>query len=321
MPCSQRQQQAGYEARCARGDCLVDCFGTYYSGAPAGLDSKAQAAVAFETFIRFFQDNGLTCKTILKPGDKVDLSTQIWASDLTEEGNRFLETVELRWARYLDRHGAPTDTSMLARALAQLRNPQMGADIRPASDQAGANAPKQGRAGKRKKERTALPKSHVPPERAKQPNEASADDDPCVYDKAKWHYEGDFPKDLPQKQAFVHTGLFAGWLMEHDMISEDFLPEVERFKRREITGPQAYEIWDGGLDSNMLTTEGNQFAQAYYKRRFFDDYEKVLGRGLPSSYQVQDTWENYDKLKTQIDARYTAWKKRHARGKHKKTGR
>jgi len=29
-----------------------------------------------------------------------------------------------------------------------------------------------------------------------------------VYDKAKWHYGGDYPKDLPIEQAFVHTGMF-----------------------------------------------------------------------------------------------------------------
>ena len=29
-----------------------------------------------------------------------------------------------------------------------------------------------------------------------------------VYDKAKYHYEGDWPKGLRTKQAFVHTGLF-----------------------------------------------------------------------------------------------------------------
>ncbi|WP_242246744.1 hypothetical protein [Bacillus cereus group sp. BfR-BA-01523] len=26
-----------------------------------------------------------------------------------------------------------------------------------------------------------------------------------IYDKAKYHYEGDFPQELPMEQAFVHT--------------------------------------------------------------------------------------------------------------------
>ena len=33
---------------------------------------------------------------------------------------------------------------------------------------------------------------------------------PVVYDKAKYHYGGDFPEDLPDEQAFVHTDLYLG---------------------------------------------------------------------------------------------------------------
>src|SRR5438105_13524465 len=34
---------------------------------------------------------------------------------------------------------------------------------------------------------------------------------PHAYDKADWHAEGDFPDDLPEDQATVHTGMFVGW--------------------------------------------------------------------------------------------------------------
>src|SRR5262245_20687641 len=34
---------------------------------------------------------------------------------------------------------------------------------------------------------------------------------PHVYDKAKYHYDGDYPKGLPRPQAFVHTGMLIGW--------------------------------------------------------------------------------------------------------------
>jgi hypothetical protein len=39
-------------------------------------------------------------------------------------------------------------------------------------------------------------------------------DDIIVYDKAKWHYEGDYPKDLPTENAFTHTGMFLAWLAD-----------------------------------------------------------------------------------------------------------
>lgn len=147
---------------------------------------------------------------------------------------------------------------------------------------------------------------------------------PHVYDKAKWHYDGDYPKGLPKAQAFVHTGLFTGWLIEHDMVSRvftrqfgrDFPPVTRHFKQRKITGPQAYRIWGGCLDDEMLTPEANQFAQEYYDGGgFAKDFERLLARRLPSCYHVRDTWANYDILAPQIDARYEAWKKSHQKAK------
>ncbi|MBN8465403.1 hypothetical protein JYJ95_02695 [Corallococcus exiguus] len=32
-----------------------------------------------------------------------------------------------------------------------------------------------------------------------------------AYDKAKWHYEGEYPTGLSKQQAFVHTGMFIAW--------------------------------------------------------------------------------------------------------------
>ena len=40
------------------------------------------------------------------------------------------------------------------------------------------------------------------------------------------------------------------------------------------------------------------------------DYEKLFLGELPTMYHVQDTWENYDLLKSQIDKRFAAWRKK-----------
>ena len=136
---------------------------------------------------------------------------------------------------------------------------------------------------------------------------------PEVYDKAKYHYNGDYPKGLPRKQAFVHTGMFAGWLVEHDMIAKDFLAETEGFKDRRITGPEIYEAWDGCLTSDILTDEGNRFAADYFDfehGEFLNDYQEVLAEDLPSLYHVKNTWENYETIKKKISQRYEAWKKK-----------
>ena len=42
-------------------------------------------------------------------------------------------------------------------------------------------------------------------------------DKSIVFDKAKWHYEGNFPGDLDERQAFVHTGMFLGWIIDKDL--------------------------------------------------------------------------------------------------------
>jgi hypothetical protein len=38
-----------------------------------------------------------------------------------------------------------------------------------------------------------------------------------VYDKAKWHFDGDFPKELDDFQGYVHTGMFLGWLVDNGL--------------------------------------------------------------------------------------------------------
>ena len=140
-----------------------------------------------------------------------------------------------------------------------------------------------------------------------------------VYDKAKYHVGGDYPEGLPSEQAFVHTGMYLGWIIDHDLYSPEFAAEcgdlIEQFKARRITGAKVYEWWDGSLTADMLNDEGNAFSTFYFdfaQGQFLADYEELLGGGLPSLYHVQDTWGHYDKLKKRIDQRYERWKKRSA---------
>jgi hypothetical protein len=312
MPCSRREVEVFSNATREGGDFVIDDFSTHWFGAPAGLPAKARAVLAFQTFIYFLQDNGLTRRTILKPGEQPSASTQIWASDLTDEGNRLMEAAHMKWISSLDIEERPTDISILVKALGRIRD----LDNR----RAGARRSAPSRLASRQRVPAAKRKQQIRadehPAGKAEKLEGELEDAPHVYDKAKWHYEGDYPKGLPKGQAFVHTGFFAGWLMDHDMLGEDFLPEAKLFKRKEITGPQAYEIWDGGLDSNMLTPQGNEFARDYYDSTFTQDYEELLVRKLPSFYHVKDTWANYRILKRRINARYTAWRKAQ-RGKRK----
>ena len=140
--------------------------------------------------------------------------------------------------------------------------------------------------------------------------------DPYVYDKAKYHYGGDYPEDLPDDQAFVHTGLYLGWIIDNDLYSEMFRDEsaeqITRFKAREITGPEVYESWDGCLIDYMLSDEGNAFSRAYFdfeRGTYLQDYDEVVAKGLPSLYHAPNTWENYDRLRKRVDERFAAWRR------------
>ena len=137
-----------------------------------------------------------------------------------------------------------------------------------------------------------------------------------VYDKAKYHYDGDFPADLEIEQGFVHTGMFLGWIIEHDLYSEWFGKELAGYvaacKAREMTGAKVFEACDGVFMEDMLSEEGNRFAQYYFdfeRGKYLSDYGELLGQGLPTIYHVSDSWANYERLRARIDKRYGEWKR------------
>jgi hypothetical protein len=145
--------------------------------------------------------------------------------------------------------------------------------------------------------------------------------EPVVYDKAKYHYDGDFPAELAAEQGFIHTGMFLGWIIDHGLYSDWFGPEmngyITAFKNRELTGAKVFEACDGALVDDMLSDEGNAFAQDYFnfaRGKYLADYAELLGKGLPTIYHVADTWANYDKLSQRIDKRYREWQRGNSGG-------
>lgn len=135
-----------------------------------------------------------------------------------------------------------------------------------------------------------------------------------IYDNAKNHFLGNFPESLPIEQAYVHIGMFLGWMIENNLYSEFFEDEAEiqifRFSRRELSCTILSEIWDGYLGHELFNKEGNMFAYYYYGGGIYKkDYEKTLASSLPSIYHVEDTWENYEKIKIVITNRFDDWKK------------
>ncbi len=137
-----------------------------------------------------------------------------------------------------------------------------------------------------------------------------------AYDRYDWHCEGDFPADLPEENAGTHIGMFLAWVilrgLEGEFHQRESAEALEQLRKREITGRDfLFNMCDGKFWDEDLSEEGNAFAKFYYdgKGTYFEDFESVLSADLPSTYHVEDTWENFGRLCDVIDERYEEWKK------------
>lgn len=136
------------------------------------------------------------------------------------------------------------------------------------------------------------------------------------YDDASWHYGGDFPKDLPDEAGATHTGMFVAWSLLSGLAGEihtnDFPDALEKLKTRSITpGSFFLQYCDGKFTDEDLSELGNKFATYYYdldSGDYIADYEKLLLGDLATPYHIQDTWNNFDKLKIVIDKKFSDWK-------------
>lgn len=138
---------------------------------------------------------------------------------------------------------------------------------------------------------------------------------PVVYDKAKYHDDTIEEFGLPEEHAANHTVFFLRWLIEHSLVSSFFLSEgadiSAAFQVGEASIHDVYDWWDRCLIDDMLSDEGNAFAQAYFdfeRGDYLKDYVRVLQRDLPSEFHVPYTEPNYREMSAVIDARYAAWK-------------
>jgi len=138
-----------------------------------------------------------------------------------------------------------------------------------------------------------------------------------IFDKAKYHFTGNFPKELDNYQGYVHTGFYIGWLVWKELISEYFKEEakegIQQFADMQMTAVKLYEEYlDGVFSSDELNEEGLKFTKAYFdfeNGKYMKDFYVVLASDLPSAYHVLDTWENFGKIAAAIDQRYEGGKK------------
>ncbi|MCC5920524.1 MAG: hypothetical protein LAT68_02555 [Cyclobacteriaceae bacterium] len=135
-----------------------------------------------------------------------------------------------------------------------------------------------------------------------------------IYDNAQTHFLGNFPEDLPLDKAYIHIGIYLGWVIDNDLYSNFFAEEAEllihRFKKREFNYTIISEVWDGYLGFELFDRVGNMFTYYYYGGGLYrKDYQDVLCKELPSIYHVNDNWENYELMSKKISERFQEWKK------------
>jgi hypothetical protein len=140
--------------------------------------------------------------------------------------------------------------------------------------------------------------------------------EPTKYDDASWHYDGDFPKDLPDEAGGTHIAMFLAWALtsglEGRFFTEDFPDDLQVLDKRLTTpGQFLMNSCDGKMVSDLFNDEGNAFARAYYApmSTYVADYEEIVGAGLPSLYHAADSWETFDRFKPRIDQRFAEWRR------------
>lgn len=150
------------------------------------------------------------------------------------------------------------------------------------------------------------------------------------YDDASWHYEGDFPNDVPKENGATHIGMFLTWCIDNDLISEFQLEEsevdIEKVKNRKLTGTEfLIANCDEKFTDEDLNNLGNKFAKDYYEDEtkfgkkfgnYSNDYASAFnqkaeqcGFEYETFYHIENTFENYDIIKPIIDKRFEEWKK------------
>lgn len=142
------------------------------------------------------------------------------------------------------------------------------------------------------------------------------------YDDASWHYGGDYPKNLPDENAAIHIGMFLTWCIDNELLSEelkeDCSEDIQNIKNRKMTGGEfLIKNCDEKFIDDDLCEFGNEFAGDYYVHdakfakkysSYGNDFCEIFSE-YETAYHVEDTWENYEKIKNVIDQRFEEWKK------------
>lgn len=136
-----------------------------------------------------------------------------------------------------------------------------------------------------------------------------------IFDDASYYFERTQSLGLPRSQAFVHTGLYLGWIVLSGLCSEPFRRDhaaaIVEFESGRLSGPELFERIGGVFSAAMLSVEGEAFTAAYFnleRSTYLKDYGHLLADRQTTAYHVPDTPESFRRMSERIQRRYEAWK-------------
>ena len=136
-----------------------------------------------------------------------------------------------------------------------------------------------------------------------------------IFDKVKYHTEGDFSKDVSPQQAYVPTGYFIAWCAISGLLSvetlEQFQSDLVALLGRTVPPSDLYRKFGGVFSDANLNITGSKFTNSYFDFEnglYLDDFIEILATDVPSVFHVEDNWTNFDILCVRVDQRFQSWK-------------
>lgn len=133
-----------------------------------------------------------------------------------------------------------------------------------------------------------------------------------IVDNVRDYFDSNFPEEIPLDQAYLHMGVFMGWVIKNDFYSDDYEDEygaqIIHFVNSEISPIILAASLDGIIDYSLFRETLKPFVRSYYGGgQYIEDYKKTLLGELDTMFHVKDSWENFEIMKSVISDRYKKW--------------
>ena len=139
-----------------------------------------------------------------------------------------------------------------------------------------------------------------------------------AYDRADWHYGGDFPDDVPNENGATHIGIYLGWVIKRGLVGELHVEEsveaLEAVRSGRSDGRTfLIEECDEKFTDEDLSDVGKRFTDSYYDETYNDDYIDTLDTDdAETAYHYENSPENQALMEAVLDQRFEEWRREHA---------